>query len=325
MDANCVRCQLCPHRCMLEDGKTGICRVRTNRNGILWSDSYGRISSIHSDPVEKKPLYHFFPGRSILSVGSVGCNLHCRFCQNCEISQVSPENATFLRVCSPADLVILACREEDNLGIAFTYNEPVIWSEFVLDVAMETRKHGKKNVLVTNGYINTLPLEELLEWTDAFSVDLKAFDDSFYRKITSSSLKPVLSTLQKIRASGKHLEIVNLLIPGLNDDPVRFEEMVKWIRDELGRETVLHLSAYYPRYLATEPPTPSSTLLVLSDIAHKFLEYIYTGNLPGEENTTICPGCKSRLVVRKGYHVFFQNTIKDGCCAVCGKLVFLNF
>jgi pyruvate formate lyase activating enzyme len=325
VDGSTLKCDLCPHNCLLSDGQSGICRIRINKEGILYSSIYGLISAIHVDPVEKKPLYHFYPGSKILSIGTVGCNLRCRFCQNCEISQVSVKEAGFLRNHTSNEITEFSANSPNSIGVAFTYNEPAIWFEYVMDVAKSIHELGQKNVMVTNGFINPSPLDSLLEVMDAFSVDLKGFEESFYRKLTSASLKPVLATLVKIRESAKHLEIVNLVIPGLNDDPVLFEKMIHWIESNLGSETVLHLSAYYPRYLATQPPTPASVLRKLSYIAKERLSYVYTGNLPGEENNTFCPSCRKVVVNRVGYSVDVQGITTAGKCKYCGITVFQNF
>lgn len=324
-DNSKVRCLLCPHRCLLHDGQGGICRIRVNRSGILYAETYGKISSIHLDPIEKKPLYHFFPGRNILSIGSVGCNLRCCFCQNCSISQVSHEEFPYLEEVAPGKILETQLRSSNSIGIAYTYNEPVIWFEFVMDTARVIRSAGFKNVLVTNGYIEKEPLLQLAGVVDAFSVDLKSFEDSFYKKVTSSSLSPVLDTLITLRAAGKHLEVVNLVIPGLNDDPSLFETMVKWISTELGRETVLHISAYSPGYLSVEPATPASTILKFKKIADDHLDYVYVGNLTEDANITSCPACKNVLIERKGYRTVIQGLTINGECKSCGKVVFQNF
>jgi pyruvate formate lyase activating enzyme len=325
MPSGKVICLLCPHQCLLNEGKSGICRVRTNQQGTLISDIYGKVSAMHSDPIEKKPLYHFYPGRSIFSIGTVGCNLHCRFCQNCEISQVSVRDAVALKSMTSEEIVEIASNIPNNIGIAYTYNEPAIWFEFVEETAKGAIQKGLKNVMVTNGFINPEPLEGMFEYIDAFSVDLKAFSESFYQKITNSSLAPVKKTLELIRKSGKHLEIVNLIIPGLNDDPVEFTEMVNWIAGSLGSETVLHLSAYFPRYQSAEPPTPASTIHKLREIASQYLLFVYAGNLASELNDTICPKCKNTLIRRKGYQVDIQGINLKGACKNCENLVFQNF
>ncbi len=322
---NKVKCLLCPHYCLIDECKSGICRVRTNIEGELYSDVYGLVSALRADPVEKKPLYHFFPGRFILSIGSIGCNLRCRFCQNCEISQVSVQDAGHFEYYEPEAIVDMARLVKNNIGIAYTYNEPTVWYEYMVDIAQRSKQAGLKNVMVTNGFINPEPLGHLLEFMDAFSVDLKGFTESFYRINTSSHLEPVKNTLEQIHAAGKHLEVVNLVIPTLNDDETVFEEMVSWIAAQLGKETVLHLSAYFPRHRATEPPTPVSTLLRLNKIARRQLYFVYIGNAPDENNKTLCPSCHNSLILRVGYHVSIIGLDAEGRCKSCGFLLFENF
>lgn len=279
-----ISCNLCPHNCTIHDGKRGICRVRKNENGRLISESYGQICSMNFDPIEKKPLYHFFPGRIIFSAGSLGCNLHCKFCQNWEISQSGIEDFGNLRMASPPELINKALSRNNNIGIAYTYNEPTVWFEFMLETAKLAQKEGLKNVMVTNGFINQEPLEELFPYMDAFSVDLKAFNEEFYKTITASRLEPVLAALKMIRKSGRHLEITNLVITGTNDDEKEFTEMVNWIATELGRETVFHISRYFPMFKMDKETTSHEKLKNLYDIAREKLDYVYLGNLRTNES-----------------------------------------
>ena len=238
-----VQCTLCPHNCIIREGKSGICRVRINKEGKLITEVYGYVSAIHSDPIEKKPLYHYYPGSTILSIGSYGCNLRCVFCQNCNISQTEAAPELARNYYTPEQIIQQALIQPDNIGIAFTYNEPIVWFEYMYDIARLAKQAGLKTVMVTNGYINKEPLNSLLEVIDAFSVDLKAFTEDFYTKVTSSKLEPVKETLKQIRRANKHLEIVNLVIPELNDDESSFTAMTKWIAAELGKDTVL-ISSY---------------------------------------------------------------------------------
>jgi pyruvate formate lyase activating enzyme len=235
---------------------------------------------------------------------------------------VSVAEAAFPDSMSAGQVASLAATTENNIGIAYTYNEPTIWFEYVIEVAQQVKSFGLKNVMVTNGFINPEPLAELMEFIDAFSIDLKSFDESFYRKQTASALPPVLDTLKTVKKAGKHLEVVNLVIPNLNDDPENFKDMIQWIASELGRETVLHLSAYYPCYRAKEPPTPAGLLLQFRDIASAFLDFVYTGNLPGENNNTICPVCGSILIERRGYLTAVQGLTTEGACKSCGRKIF---
>ena len=215
-DGQKVQCRLCPHNCTIQDGKEGICKMRKNEDGILMSENYGKLTAIHLDPIEKKPLYHFMPGSYVLSVGSVGCNLQCVFCQNCEISQSSIDQYPGLKTYDAEELLQLAIQTSGNIGLAYTYNEPTVFYEFMLKTAMLAGKQNLKNVVVSNGYISEKPLQYLLDYADAFNIDLKAFDQSFYAKYAHASLEPVKNSLVQIRKAGKHLEITNLRIPGLN-------------------------------------------------------------------------------------------------------------
>lgn len=279
-DNDNVQCLLCPHHCTIAPGHYGRCRVRKNEAGTLVSTVYGKICSYAFDPIEKKPLYHFYPGKQILSLGSVGCNLRCAFCQNDIISQSSVEEYPRMLTTSPGEVVALAGSKVNNLGVAYTYNEPTVWFEFMMDVAIQIQKAGRKNVVVSNGFIETEPLDELLGVTDAFSIDLKGFSDAFYQQMTNASLEPVLNSLKQIAASEKHLEVVNLVVPGKNDDPGDFVRMVSFIHDELGKDTVLHLSRYYPHYKMKDPPTPVETMYKLQRLAKEQLTYVYLGNMP---------------------------------------------
>jgi len=313
-----VRCLLCPHKCLIHDEKTGICRVRHNEKGKLYTDIYGKLSSINFDPVEKKPLYHYYPGSIILSIGTVGCNMHCKCCQNWQISQTTVDNFPFRNFYSIDDIVKIAQSREHNIGIAFTYNEPGIWIEYVLDVAREIKAVRMKNVMVSNGFITEEPLDELLTCIDAFNIDLKAFSDSFYQKITGARLEPVLTTLKKIAHSGKHLEITNLVIPGVNDNDEEFLAMVRWIADELGRETVLHLSGDQPKFRKEVGSTPPGTLQHLAETASQYLSFVYVGNIEIRDyQHTRCPNCGATLIKRSGYQTEIKAVDEQGCCTYC--------
>lgn len=317
-----VRCQLCPHHCLIRDGGTGTCRVRRHEKGKLYSDIYGRLSALNFDPIEKKPLYHFFPGSVILSIGTVGCNMHCRFCQNWHISQSAAKSFSFPEKYGMDEIIEMAVSRKQNIGLAYTYNEPVIWIEYVLDMARRVRDAGMKNVMVSNGYICPAPLDDLLVCIDAFNIDLKSFSDDFYRNISGAALDPVLSTLKKIAKSGRHLEITNLVIPGHNDREKDFLSMVKWIANELGRDTVLHLSRYHPMYKMQEEATPPETMRRLAGIAEKYLLYVYTGNieLPEHRDTT-CPNCGTIVVRRSGYRTEVSGLDEKGGCLYCHKKI----
>ncbi len=314
-----VQCTLCPHNCVLREGKAGICRVRVNQGGKLNTEVNGFVSAISFDPVEKKPLYHFYPGSTFLSIGTYGCNLRCYFCQNCGISQTAVEPELPRSFYTPEQIVQIALKRPENIGIAFTYNEPVVWFEYMYDIARQAKKAGLKTVMVTNGFINKEPLASLLEYIDAFSVDLKSFDEEFYKKVTSSKLQPVKETLKQISSAGKHLEVVNLVIPELNDEENSFRSMTSWIANELGRETVFHISRYFPHYKLTTEATPISSINNLKRLAEKNLSYVYAGNMYADSNITYCLQCNNILITRHAYKVNTDGLDEDGNCKVCGK------
>lgn len=318
-----VVCHLCPHLCRLEDGKQGICGVRLNRGGILYAENYGKLSSIHMDPIEKKPLYHFFPGSMVLSVGSVGCNLHCSFCQNWQIARANASAYQGIHTYTPSEIAGLASERSQNIGVAYTYNEPVVFYEFMLDTAKLVSKQGGKNIMVTNGYIEAEPLRALFPYMDAFAVDLKGFEDGFFRKYTRSELEPVKKSLIAIAGAGKHLEITNLVIPGLNDDRALFNTMVLWIREMLGEETVFHISRYFPSYRLSIESTPISTMQELYEIAREQLKFVYLGNVhgQGQGNQTFCPGCGEKAIGRTGYHTDISGLDSRGNCHKCGHKI----
>lgn len=316
---NSVQCLLCPHECILNEGKTGICRVRTNVDGKLMTEANGFVSSISVDPIEKKPLYHFFPGSKILSIGTYGCNLRCFFCQNCTISQKGAEPDLPKFQFTPEQIVRIALDTPDNIGIAFTYNEPVVWFEYMYDIARLAKQSGLVTVMVTNGFINPVPLENLIAYIDAFSVDLKAFNSDFYEKVTSSHLEPVKATLKQIKESGKHLEIVNLVIPGLNDNDADYAEMIGWISTELGEDTALHISRYFPNYKMITEATPISILRKVKRIAESGLRYVYAGNVYSENNDTNCKFCNNILITRHLYYTKITGLAPDGSCLKCGN------
>jgi len=325
LDDGKVQCNLCPHHCIIASEKSGICRVRTNVKGSLQADMYGLLSAMQFDPVEKKPLYHFFPGNEILSVGSLGCNLRCACCQNYEISQTGKAGFPRLQQLAIEDVLQLALRNDNNLGVAYTYNEPFMWYEFMADIAGEIRAAGKKNVVVSNGYVNEKPLREILDVTDAFNIDIKSFDEKVYRKFAHADLKPVLSNLTVISQSGKHLEITLLIVPGVNDSITEFSSMVDWIGLNLGTNIPLHLSRYFPRYRMNEPATTFDKLREFASFASEKLNYVYIGNVPeGGYQDTICPSCGTTVIKRLGYSVHFKSLDGEGCCAVCRQKIIVR-
>ncbi len=323
-DNSVASCTICPHNCRLSEAKTGICGVRKNSGGKIELLTYGVISGYSSDPVEKKPLYHFYPGTNILSIGSYGCNLRCDFCQNHSISQSHAgsmvPNLSMEKLFSDVKSI------KNNIGVAFTYNEPVIWYEYILDIATEVRKMGYRTVLVSNGFVNSGPLDELIEVTDAFNIDLKAFNNDFYKTLTGADIEPVKSALKQIAASGRHLEITTLIIPGKNDNESEMVRQAEWIAGELGNEIPLHLSRYFPNYRRDDPATKVSVLEKLKEKASEYLKYVYTGNIsPESEQNTKCPQCGTIVTIRSGYNTRIVNLDSEGRCAACKKLVYRNF
>ncbi len=293
LDDSKVRCRLCPADCLLTDGKRGICRSRYNLGGELVTENYGELVTIAIDPIEKKPLYHFYPGRDILSTGPNGCNFRCVNCQNWTISQ---EKANTMFV-SPENLVQTALQHE-SIGVAFTYTEPLIWFEYLMDTAPLLRIEELKVVLVTNGYINMDPLLDLVGYIDAANVDLKSIRPDFYKKICKGKLEPVLENIRTMAESGVHLEITNLLIPGANDSDKDIEDLVDFVAS-VSDKIPLHFSAYHPDYKLTLPPTPLETMLRARNIALKSLKYVYLGNVSVSDGSdTLCPGCGELLVRR---------------------------
>lgn len=319
-EENKIRCLLCPHSCLINDGKTGTCGVREAAGGELYTTNYGCLSAAHWDPVEKKPLYHFYPGRPILSLGTFGCNLLCSFCQNWALARGKPGKSA--DIVGPDDILAMLEREggpAKAMGVAYTYNEPTIWYEFVYDTARLLHQRGYKNVLVTNGYINREPLRDLLPYIDAMNIDVKAFSDSFYRKYCHGLKEPVIKTVETA-VEACHVEITCLLIPTLNESPAEQEQLAGWLGG-LSPDLVLHYSRYFPQYKLDLPPTPPQVMEQVRKIAQKHLRYVYLGNieLPGSADT-MCPHCGNLLVVRSGYRV--ELTGLDGCrCNNCHNLI----
>ena len=298
--------------------------MRKNTGNKIELLTYGVISGHSLDPVEKKPLYHFFPGHNILSVGSYGCNMKCGFCQNWHISQSAA--GSFSPQTNPYKLAEEAGSAAKNTGIAFTYNEPVIWFEFVRDTALKVKKGGLFTVMVSNGYVNRDPLDEILGFTDAFNIDLKAFSESFYKRLTGAELEPVKNSLKQIAKAGKHLEITTLIIPGRNDSIEEMEAESKWISEELGDEIPLHLTRYFPMYKSKDPATPPETLINLYNTARRHLKYVYIGNTAGNAGQeTVCSKCGTVVTERSGYSTRLINLDGSGKCSACGNLVYRYF
>ena len=310
-----VQCDLCPHRCRIPEGRAGRCQIRRCVKGTLAASGYGFVSSAHLDPIEKKPLYHFFPGSAIFSIGGWGCNLACAFCQNWSISQEAPEDGGR---CEVADLLARA-RAEGSECVAYTYNEPLINYEFVMGCCQQARSMGMRNVLVTNGFINREPADELLPFVDAINLDIKSMDNRFYEEHCRGSLAPVLEFARQAIGKGCHLEITNLVIPGLNDDSELLESMAQWISGNLGKTVPLHLSGYFPQYKMRVPATPKAVLERGWEVCRKHLPYVYVGNVEtGKGQDTSCPGCGSLLIRRRGYRVEMVG-LNSAACAHCGR------
>lgn len=314
-----VRCNLCPNYCILEPGQRGLCKVRKNIDGKLYSLVYGKPVTIHLDPIEKKPFFHVLPSAKVYSLATTGCNLACKYCQNWDIAQRFPEDVQY-REMSPEE-VVLEAKKVGAQGIAFTYSEPTVFYEYMLAIAKLAQKEGLKTVVVSAGFINPEPLKELLPYIDAYKIDLKAFDNETYRSLIGGRLEPVLETLQIIKEDPKTwLEIVNLVVPGYTDDLEEMKKMCAWIKDNLGPDVPVHFSRFHPMYkLQNLPPTPEETIKEARKICLEVgLHYVYTGNIPDEEGfTTYCPVCGKPIIVRKGYTVL-ENRIHDGKCEYCG-------
>ena len=315
-----IQCELCPKGCVLEEGQRGDCRMRVNLDGKLRAITYGYPCSIHVDPIEKKPLFHFHPGTSILSIATAGCNLHCKNCQNWEISQSNPEDVPAYKI-TPDNLIKLAI-DENSHSIAYTYTDPFAFYEYTLNSSKIAHDRGLKNVLVTAGYLNRKPLKQLFSISDAANVDLKFFDDGMYRRVTTGSLKPVLETLVLAKEMDIWLEVTHIVIPTLNDDFSLIRKMCIWILNNLGKETPIHFSRFHPHYLLKNlPPTPVVTLRRAREIAKDVgLNYVYIGNVWGEEENTYCPTTGELLIRRLGYTIL-ENNIKDGKCECCRESI----
>jgi pyruvate formate lyase activating enzyme len=316
-EGQAVRCELCPHRCLIQDGRRGICKVRENRSGTLFAVTYGMVAAVQVDPIEKKPLFHFHPGTRILSVGSIGCNFRCGFCQNWHLVT---GQASLSRAAIPE--LVRAARHSGSIGIAYTYNEPMIWFEFVADCAREFRKAGMENVLVTNGYVSREPLDELLPLVDAMNIDLKSMDPEFYGKACGGTLEPVLDTITA--ASRRvHVEVTNLLITGENDSDGAIGSLVDFVA-KVDPEIPLHFSRYFPRHRFTAPPTPPARLEAAVRIGRAKLSHVYAGNylMEGGEDT-LCPRCGATVVSRRGYSAIASGLDGSGCAACGAKLRFV--
>jgi pyruvate formate lyase activating enzyme len=314
-----VKCHVCAHECTIADGKRGICGVRENRGGILFTLIYNTVSSEAVDPIEKKPLYHFLPGTLSYSLGTIGCNFRCSHCQNWTISQVTLEQA-HIRDITPEESVAQALASDCD-SISWTYNEPTIWHEFTYDSARLAHEAGLKTVYVTNGYITEDALRDISPYLDAFRVDIKAFRDEFYRETCRAHLQPVLDSSVLARELGMHIEVINLVIPGKNDDLKKIRDLIEWVHDNLGPQTPIHFTRFYPMYkMKDASPTPVATLERAWQMAKDVgMEYPYVGNVAGHEyENTHCPRCGALLIDRSGFLVTRNIITEDKNCPDCG-------
>jgi pyruvate formate lyase activating enzyme len=319
LDNQKIQCQLCTRECRVANGRRGFCGVRENRDGKYYSLVYGNPCAVHVDPVEKKPFYHLLPASTSFSIATAGCNFRCKFCQNWEISQTTPDETYNLEL--PPEKVVASAKKAGSRTIAYTYVEPTIFFEYMVDTARLAKKEGILNVYHSNGFINPGPLKELCQFLDAANIDLKGFTEEYYGGMSQGSLAPVLQTLKTLKKEGVHVEITNLVVPTQNDDMETVRKMCGWVKSELGADTPLHFSRFYPLYkLRNLPPTPVSTLERNRQIAMEAgLEYVYIGNVPGHEGErTYCPRCKKLLIFRQGYSIG-EVHIAKGKCKFCGK------
>lgn len=319
---NKVRCQLCAHHCLIADGKRGICRVRENKAGVLYSIIYGKLIAAHVDPIEKKPMFHFYPGSRSFSIASPGCNFDCQWCQNWEISQGDSAVAAARCPYTPPQDVVSAAKRESCLSISYTYTEPTVFFEFTQDVGILAREAGLKNVYVSNGYMSPQTIALLARWLDAANVDIKAFSDEVYRKHIGARLQPVLDACSLLKQAGVWLEITTLLIPGLNDDEAQIRGLTRYIVRELGAETPWHVSRFFPqyKYQNTDATSVGSIEKAMEIGKAEGLRYVYAGNIAGSADT-YCPQCGAVLIKRSGMSTLSSRVSHKGACPVCGARI----
>ena len=324
LDHRDVKCNLCSHRCRIPPGKTGICGVRKNEGGVLYSLAYGKVIAHHVDPIEKKPLFHFLPGTLSYSIATVGCNFQCDFCQNFEISQFPRHYGYVTGEDLSAEQVVEAALSSGSKSISYTYTEPTIYFEFAYDCARLASERGLKNVFVSNGYMTPETLETIYPHLHGANIDLKAFTEDFYHRHCKARLKPVLETLKYLKRQGVWLEVTTLIIPGENDDPEELREIARFIREALGPETPWHVTRFYPTYkLLTRPPTPVEILQKAYYIGREEgLKYVYTGNVPGDKGeNTYCWSCEKLLIERYGFRILKNEITPVGTCPDCGAKI----
>ena len=318
IDNKKVQCDLCAHRCKIKEDEFGICRVRKNIDGKLFTLIYGSCSSMAADPIEKKPLYHFHPGTNAFSMGTVGCNFKCEHCQNASISTASTDYFS-LRDITPEDVVKLA-RNSDCQGISWTYNEPTIWHEFAFDASVVAKKAGLYTCYVTNGYMTEEALHDISPYLDAMNVDVKAFNNDFYKKVCKARRQPVLDTCELAKKLDIHIELTYLVIPGFNDSTDEIKQFLKWVIEKLGNDTPVHFSRFHPDFKMTNVPMTSiETLLKIYDLAKaEGILYPYLGNVPhGDYENTYCPKCGNVCIERYGFSTTLN--VNNGKCAKCGS------
>ena len=319
---NTVQCVLCPRRCVINPGQRGVCTARVNKDGTLYTLGYGNPVAVHIDPIEKKPFFNVMPGENAFSIAVAGCNMRCIFCQNWQISQAKPDEVTAYDM--PPEAVVSEAIKSNCKFIVYTYTEPTVFYEYMFAISKLAHEKGVMTGMHTCGYINEEPLKALLKYMDAVNVDLKGFNEEFYQKMGAfAQLQPVLDTIMAVKKEGVWLEITNLIIPGMNDDPKEIKKMCAWIKENLGEDTPVHFSRFMPMFkLQNLPPTPVSKLEEAYNIAKDAgLNYVYVGNCPGHPGeNTYCPQCKRIVVGRHGYEVTEYN-IRDGKCKYCGKKI----
>ena len=323
-DESKVRCHLCSHRCFVKPGKRGLCGVRENQAGELHTLVYGQLVAQNIDPIEKKPLFHLYPGSRSYSVATVGCNFKCAFCQNADIAQMPSDRAGLImgKPATPAE-VVAAAQAADCRTIAYTYTEPTVYFEFAYDTARLARESGISNVFVTNGYMTAEAFDMVAPYLDAANVDLKAFTDDFYKHYCGARLEPVKETLVRMKQGGVMVEVTTLIIPGLNDDRALLEALAGFLAAELGPDTPWHISRFHPTYRLTDRGvTPEETLIAARRIGLEAgLHHVYIGNVPGSDGeSTSCPGCERVVIERVGYQIRGYH-LEDGRCTYCGEAV----
>jgi len=321
---NKVKCNLCSHRCVIKDGRRGICSVRENRSGILKTLVYGKVIARHIDPIEKKPLFHFLPGSLSYSIATVGCNFKCRFCQNADIAQMpSDHKGVIMGDTYTPEEVVAAAERGGCRSISYTYTEPTVFFELAYDTAKLAHEKGIRNVFVTNGYMTAEALNMINPYLDAANVDLKAFRDKYYKELCSAKLKHVLKTLKLMKSLDIFVEVTTLIVPGLNDDRAELEELASFIKSALGSQTPWHISRFHPTYKLTDrPSTPIETLKMAREIGlNAGLKYVYTGNVPGDEGeNTFCYGCGQMVIERWGFQIRSLH-MAEGKCKSCGSKI----